>query len=195
MTCFTTSPWYMQLNTQITEFTGSLEKLTVPELIINIVGLQGGILNIATACGKFPCAFPAGFQETAFSVWLRCFCNCLHKLNMKYQGQIFFQKAKENNLPFCCMRKHKNNSSISQLPFLSLALRGITLCGRKHWNSAYLRECENYGMQQSQPKRGGNKFNLIPKARLPPFILFSRYPAQAAVAAAQFPEKKKNLGT
>jgi len=32
-----------------------------------------------------------------------------------------FQKAKENNLPFCCMRKHQNNSTISQLPFLSLA--------------------------------------------------------------------------
>lgn len=92
---FTTSPWYMQLNTQITEFTGSLEKLTVPELIINIVGLQGGIFKIATACGKFPCAFPAGFQEIAFSIWLRCFCNCLHKLNMKYQGQIFSRKPRK----------------------------------------------------------------------------------------------------
>lgn len=58
---FTTSPWYMQLNTQITKFTGSLEKLTVPELIINTVGLQGDIFKIATACGKFPRAFPAGF--------------------------------------------------------------------------------------------------------------------------------------
>lgn len=92
---FTTSPWYMQLNTQITEFSGSLEKLTVPELIINIVGLRGGIFKIATACGKFPCAFPAGFQEVAFSVWRRRFCRCLHKLNMKYQGQIFSRKPRK----------------------------------------------------------------------------------------------------
>lgn len=92
---FTTPPRLTQLNTQITKYTGSLEKLTVPELIINIVGLQGGIFKIATACGKFPCAFPAGFQEIAFSVWLRCFCNCLHKLNMKYQGQIFSRKPRK----------------------------------------------------------------------------------------------------
>lgn len=85
----------MQLNTQITGFTGSLEKLTVPELIINIVGLQGGIFKIAAACGKFPCEFPAGFQEIAFSSWLRCICNCLHKLNTKYQGQIFSRKPKQ----------------------------------------------------------------------------------------------------
>lgn len=92
---FITSPWYMQLNTQITEFSASLEKLTVPELIINIVGLRGGIFKIATACGKFPCAFPAGFQEAAFSVWRRRFCRCLHKLNMKYQGQIFSRKPRK----------------------------------------------------------------------------------------------------
>jgi len=42
----------MQLNTQITEFTGSLEKLTVPELIINIVGLLGGIFKIAQHVGN-----------------------------------------------------------------------------------------------------------------------------------------------
>lgn len=44
----------MQLNTQITDFTGSLEKLTVPELIINIVGLQGGIFKDCHSMWEIP---------------------------------------------------------------------------------------------------------------------------------------------
>lgn len=84
-----------QCATEHTNFTGGTEKLTVLELIINTVGLHRGTFKIATACGKFPCAFPAGFQEIAFSIWLRCCCNCLHKLNMKYQGQIFSRKPRK----------------------------------------------------------------------------------------------------
>lgn len=113
---FTTPPQYsVQLNTHTIKLTGGMEKLTVLELIINIVGLYGGTFKIATACGKFPCAFPAGFQEIAFSIWLRFFCNCLHKLNMKYQGQIFSRKPRKT---ICCSAAWENTRTMPVLASL-----------------------------------------------------------------------------